>query len=370
MPGPEGFWSYVHKDDQADGGRIIQLARDLAAQYEVITGYAINLFLDRDSIDWGDNWRGSIDQGLARTAFFIAVLTPRYFMSSECRRELQAFAGGAERLGVRDLILPVLYVDIPGFGDEANGDEAQRLIRDFQWVDWRQLRFAGRDSVAYRTAVAELAKRLVEANSKVAGRNSEAAGRFAEASQAAAAGFGSSASADELDFDDLEEMLDRKAGGAGSTAMEIAAEMQNFQDALEAPDASSATIERVASSIAGPASRFLGLANKFSAQVYDLDVTACAYISRALDEINRDASRKPRVCVLFAGRTGAAKTFRATIDDFREVAEILDDDTAPRQYWPAVQKMKFGLAIIIESCSVMDEWAEAIRSSKVDCASG
>ena len=57
MANPEGFWSYVHKDDQADSGRIVQLAHDVTAQYEVITGETISLFLDRDSLDWGDNWR-------------------------------------------------------------------------------------------------------------------------------------------------------------------------------------------------------------------------------------------------------------------------------------------------------------------------
>jgi hypothetical protein len=30
-----GFWSYVHKDDQAEKGRIEQLARDLVDQYEM-----------------------------------------------------------------------------------------------------------------------------------------------------------------------------------------------------------------------------------------------------------------------------------------------------------------------------------------------
>src|ERR1700735_4185819 len=104
----EGFWSYVHADNEAEGGRIVQLAHDLVAQYEMITAETINLFLDRDTLSWGDNWRLKIDQSLATTAFFVAVLTPRYFTSSECRRELQTYVRGAEQVGIRDLVLPIV----------------------------------------------------------------------------------------------------------------------------------------------------------------------------------------------------------------------------------------------------------------------
>ncbi len=32
MADSEGFWSYVHDDDDAEGGRITRLARDVTAQ--------------------------------------------------------------------------------------------------------------------------------------------------------------------------------------------------------------------------------------------------------------------------------------------------------------------------------------------------
>src|ERR1700741_4459468 len=92
MASSQGFWSYVHADDQADGGRISRLARDVVAQFEILTGEALELFLDRDAIQWGEAWRNRIDASLASVVFFIPVLTPRYFMSPECRRELQFFA--------------------------------------------------------------------------------------------------------------------------------------------------------------------------------------------------------------------------------------------------------------------------------------
>jgi hypothetical protein len=57
MAAINGFWSYVQADDEAERGRIALLAQDLRAEFEMLTGESIELFLDRDSIEWGDAWR-------------------------------------------------------------------------------------------------------------------------------------------------------------------------------------------------------------------------------------------------------------------------------------------------------------------------
>jgi hypothetical protein len=86
-----GFWSYVHADDEMDWGRISNLARDIVGHYEGLRAEKIELFLDRDDLHWGDQWRHKIDAALSNVAFFVPVITPRYFASAECRRELQFF---------------------------------------------------------------------------------------------------------------------------------------------------------------------------------------------------------------------------------------------------------------------------------------
>ncbi|GGM85075.1 hypothetical protein GCM10011609_21600 [Lentzea pudingi] len=160
-----GFWSYAHADDTAENGRIAQLARDVVAQYEMITGDSIDLFLDRDNLEWGDEWKQKIDSTLSSVAFFIAILTPRYFQSKECRRELDFFARRATDLGVKDLVLPILYVDIAAFREDTPVDPYISMARSFQWEDWTDLRFAAADSPEYRRTVANLAARLADANS-------------------------------------------------------------------------------------------------------------------------------------------------------------------------------------------------------------
>ncbi len=81
-----GFWSYVHANDEVDMGRVTQLAIDIVGHYRAITGESIRLFLDRDDLHWGDQWREQVAEALSNVAFFIPVVTPRYFQRVESRR--------------------------------------------------------------------------------------------------------------------------------------------------------------------------------------------------------------------------------------------------------------------------------------------
>src|SRR4051794_3545309 len=117
------FWSYAHEDDDLDGGAILVLAERLASEFALITGEKLNLFVDRTGISWGEEWRVRIDNALVQTTFFIPVITPRYFTRDECRRELLAFHAQARSLEISELVLPILYVTVPGLDDD-NPDEA------------------------------------------------------------------------------------------------------------------------------------------------------------------------------------------------------------------------------------------------------
>lgn len=160
----DGFWSYVHLDDEAEYGYISTLAGDLTKYYEALTGEKITLFLDKEMISWGDDWQQRIDASLSSVAFFVPVLTPRYFQSTECRRELNFFARKADQLGVKELVLPILWIDVPELTDSSSTDELVRLANKFQRSDWRVKKFAEVGSGEYRRSVAELAERLLTAN--------------------------------------------------------------------------------------------------------------------------------------------------------------------------------------------------------------
>lgn len=156
------FWSYAHADDEAEDGRITRLARSVVQEHALLAGEAIDLFLDRESLAWGDAWRSRIDSALAQTTFFVPVITPRFLMSEECRRELIEFIGNAKGLGVNELLLPILYVR-PTVDEGAEPDELFETVSAYQWEPWDTLRLEDEDSAIYRRAVNRLADRLITA---------------------------------------------------------------------------------------------------------------------------------------------------------------------------------------------------------------
>ncbi|MGJ5724895.1 toll/interleukin-1 receptor domain-containing protein [Brevibacterium sp. H602] len=162
-----GFWSYAHDDDIGSKGRISDLARDLKEEYELITGDEIELFLDRDSLVWGDAWRQTIDRSLSAAAFFIPVITPRFFQRPECLREYRLFTSQAEQLGVTALILPVLWADFPALYEDADESRPETDVSKYQWVDWTALRHESRTDPNYSRTVGEMAKRIQSANIEV-----------------------------------------------------------------------------------------------------------------------------------------------------------------------------------------------------------
>jgi hypothetical protein len=158
------FWSYVRQDDGGDHGRISALADDLREQYRIQTAEVLGLFLDRESIEWGEAWKERIDTAIAGTTFFIPIITPSYLRSPECRRELLKFAREAERLGLTQLLLSIYWVsvaDLEGNPEESD-DEVIRLVAKYNWLDLREERLEERNSSGYRKAVTTLAERLAE----------------------------------------------------------------------------------------------------------------------------------------------------------------------------------------------------------------
>jgi hypothetical protein len=164
-----GFWSYAHEDNDLDDGSILELARLIREEYNLLSGEPLELFIDRDGITWGQEWRKRIDSALVETTFFIPVVTPRYFRRPECRRELLEFAAKAHALGVEELLLPILYVNTPGLSAESP-DQAMALVAKTQYEDWRDIRLLQIRSREYRAAVNALACRLLEIANRVAER--------------------------------------------------------------------------------------------------------------------------------------------------------------------------------------------------------
>jgi parallel beta-helix repeat protein len=156
---PAAFFSYVHADDKNDDGLITRLHGALEGEARIQTGVEFTIFVDRDDIAWGDNWRKRIDGSLDTASLLIPVLTPAFFESVECRRELARFLERERALEREDLVWPIYYVTAAQLEDPGD-DELARALAERQYVDWRRLRFEPLQSPAVRQRLATLAERL------------------------------------------------------------------------------------------------------------------------------------------------------------------------------------------------------------------
>jgi nitrous oxidase accessory protein NosD len=159
MQDPAAFFSYAHADDEADGA-LRRLHAALADEVSAQLGAGFPLFIDRD-IAWGDNWRQRIDDSLDNSTLLIPVITPRFFASAECRRELSRFFDRERMLERGFLVCPILYIDAPPL-TAPDGDELAVTLATRQYDDWRALRLAPPDAPAVRERLATLAGRIVE----------------------------------------------------------------------------------------------------------------------------------------------------------------------------------------------------------------
>ena len=363
----------MHADDEADGGRIRRLADDVIAQYAMLTGEEINLFLDADAIKWGEEWRAKIDQGLSSVAFFVAVLTPRYLLSAECRRELQAFASRATSLGVKQLILPLVYVDFPELTAAAPSDDLVLLIRSFQWEDWRELRFEDPVSSGYRKAVANLAKRLVEAN-----RQAEETGTGAPLITGK----------DELPADDAPGLIDQLGEGEQALAKwynTIDAIGKNIEVYASAMRASVEDMQRsdeqgkgfagrltatrmLAMRIAKPVEAIWSAAQDFVSELNQIDGMMRTLLDLVTTEVKQEPAKKEEVCEFFA----TVKTMSAAADgSFEHVKSMIDQigplEAMSRDLRPIMRRLRQGLTLLLQGKTTINEWVTMIDGSGIEC---
>lgn len=159
--GYDGFWSYTHDDNSRAQGRVLELAAAVQGEFEVTSAQDLNMFVDRDALQWGEAWKESIESALAAAPFFIPIITPKYFASEACRNELAAFSGMAKSRGLEKLMLPILYIKVDDLSVDS-ADELKSIVAKTQYVDWTSLRLKPLDHPTVLEAVEAMAVRLRE----------------------------------------------------------------------------------------------------------------------------------------------------------------------------------------------------------------
>lgn len=137
LPTPSVFLSYVHADDDYHDGLLVAFARAVeeACDYK---GVPIELRLDKDTLQWGDDWNERLQQEVERTTFLLAMVTNRYVASPACRKEFIQFRTKTQAAGYNGLL--TLLVDAPNWDRmDLRADPTTQLIRDtinqYQWLE-------------------------------------------------------------------------------------------------------------------------------------------------------------------------------------------------------------------------------------------
>jgi hypothetical protein len=375
----QAFWSYVHSDDLAEGGRIARLAKDVVAQVEMLTGEPLTIFLDSDAIKWGEAWREKIDESLANVACFVPVLTPRYFMSAECRRELQVFARAATRLGFRELVLPLLYADVPGLDGTGPPDDLVDLIRGFQWEDWREQRFADCASGDYRRGVARLAKRIVDAN-----RHAEIKGETvilpspvpeeAEPRNEEPAGLLDHIAAAEESLPKVTSI----AEGFGSDLALIGRLAEEASKEIDLRDKQGGTFgtrllvfRKLANELGEPVERMWSRSGEFLAELNRVDDGFRPLIQQVASEAKDDASTRKNACEFFTTVRGMAANARGGLGSLEQmIGKIQPLESMSRDLRPVLRRLRQALTRMLEARDVTDEWVSLVDRSGVPCEDG
>lgn len=92
------FISHANKDKE-------DLIEEL---YQSLSKLGISIFYDKESLEWGDNWKERILNGTMKAEFAIIVISENFFDREWTERELSEFLNRQNRNGQK-LILPIIH---------------------------------------------------------------------------------------------------------------------------------------------------------------------------------------------------------------------------------------------------------------------
>ena len=98
LPEYDVFISHANKDKE-------ELIAEL---YQSLQKLGISIFYDKESLEWGDNWKERILNGTKKAEFAIIVISENFFDREWTERELSEFLNRQNRNGQK-LILPIIH---------------------------------------------------------------------------------------------------------------------------------------------------------------------------------------------------------------------------------------------------------------------
>lgn len=156
------FISY-HRPDNVDFTNVVdRLKAEVGGRFHAQTGRVLEIFVDRDAIGWGEDWRERIRSSVLEATFFVPVVTMRYFQSEACREELTTYHENARQLGVTELIMPIVLAGSSQISAD-HPDELVRLIDGLNYISIETAWAAGYESPEWLGVVNRMVDGLISA---------------------------------------------------------------------------------------------------------------------------------------------------------------------------------------------------------------
>lgn len=158
--GTQVFISYAH-DDETVLNFVEKFAKDLQYYAFADHGREIQVFLDSQSIIWGEEWRTRLYESVKGASAFVPLVTMKYLDRPMCREELQLFVESAQNIGVTELFLPIVVLGHRHITEDSE-NLATRHVATRQYIDLKDAVLDGTTSSTWRKALVGIAARLIE----------------------------------------------------------------------------------------------------------------------------------------------------------------------------------------------------------------
>ncbi len=154
------FLSYRHSDNDYLGGEIVQLVNEIAKSYQFLYGDTLDVFVDSESIQWGEQWKTELDRRIESCNIIMPAVTPGYVKSEACRNELLAFANKASKQKSCH-IMPLIWQEVENLANST--DLVAKTLSQHQYEKVGDMRGLDPRNPEYRKRVEKLANRIHEA---------------------------------------------------------------------------------------------------------------------------------------------------------------------------------------------------------------
>jgi hypothetical protein len=121
-----GFLSYARVDDTSK--LVSKLHEYLERNCGMHLGYPTSIYVDKRDIQPGTDWAVEIESSLSKVEALFPVMSPSFFNSPNCRREVEIYAAARLKAGKRLNIFPILLVPVPQLKATSNDPLVQQLV--------------------------------------------------------------------------------------------------------------------------------------------------------------------------------------------------------------------------------------------------